>query len=308
MPFLGAVVGKEFQTWLRGRFTFGLFGLLVLGLAVLALVMVLAILAPDSNAAPTFFSASGSNVSTSNALVANRALFLFGGVGVCVVLASAILSAAVASSAFAAEREQGTLDLLLLQGPGSLHLIVAKVLSSVLFSLFLLVVSVPLFASAWMFGGVPISTALILVVVVLAVTVFFSALGVFFAAALRSALAAAIFAQVTAALLLFGTLGAYLAAALAGGNTFLRPLLWLNPVIALLSAGGTATESFARIVPPTYRGAISLPPTTFPFGVIPAWATGGVIWLLLAICFMVAASVLIDPCHPVRWRTSPATR
>ena len=38
-----------------------------------------------------------------------------------------------------------------------------------------------------------------------------------------------------------------------GGNDAFRPLLWLNPFLALLSGGGTATDAFARGAPAAYR-------------------------------------------------------
>src|SRR5215213_2340421 len=131
MPLIGALVIKEFQTWLRGRLTFAAFTLLVLLVSLLVFLLGMLILAPDANAAPALFSTT--STTSTNLLVANRAIFLFGAVGVCVILASA-----VAASAFASERERGTLDLLLLQGPGSARIVLGKVLAALLFSLLLL--------------------------------------------------------------------------------------------------------------------------------------------------------------------------
>ena len=63
------------------------------------------------------------------------------------------------------------------------------------------------------------------------------ALGVFFGAVLKGALQASLFAQGAALFLVFGTLGLHLAFAILGGNDTFRPLLWLNPFLALLWAG-----------------------------------------------------------------------
>ena len=113
MPLVGALVVKEFQTWLRGRLTFAAFTLLVLLVGMLVFLLGLLILAPDANAAPALFSSQ--STTTTNILVANRAIFLFGSVGLCVILAAAVVAPALSASAFASERERGTLDLLLLQ-------------------------------------------------------------------------------------------------------------------------------------------------------------------------------------------------
>ena len=79
MPLIGALVIKEFQTWLRGRLTFAAFTLLVLLVALLVFLLGVLILAPDANAAPALFSTT--STTSTNLLVANRAIFLFGAVG-----------------------------------------------------------------------------------------------------------------------------------------------------------------------------------------------------------------------------------
>ena len=55
MPLIGALVVKEFQTWLRGRLTFAAFTLLVLLVSLLVFLLGMLILAPDANAAPALF-------------------------------------------------------------------------------------------------------------------------------------------------------------------------------------------------------------------------------------------------------------
>src|SRR5690348_12231567 len=84
MPLIGALVVKEFQTWLRGRLTFAAFALLVLFVGLLVFLLGTLILAPDANAAPALFSTT--STTSTNLLVANRAIFLFGAVGLCVIL------------------------------------------------------------------------------------------------------------------------------------------------------------------------------------------------------------------------------
>src|SRR6266849_4151184 len=270
MPLIGALVIKEFQTWLRGRLTFAAFTLLVLLVSLLVFLLGMLILAPDANAAPALFSTT--STTSTNLLVANRAIFLFGAVGLCVILAAAVVAPAVSASAFAAERERGTLDLLLLQGPGPARIVLGKVLAALISSL-------------------------------CTVTLFFSALGVFFGAILKGALQASLFAQGVALFIVFGTLGLHLAFVILSGNDIFRPLLWLNPFLALLSGGGTATDAFARGAPAAYRSVLSLPPQSWAPGLLlPAWVIGSLAWTALAVLLVVGAAVAIEPTHPLKSR------
>jgi ABC-type transport system involved in multi-copper enzyme maturation permease subunit len=301
MPLIAALIVKEFQTWLRGRLTFAVFGALVLTTSLMVFFLGLLILAPDANAAPALFSTT--STSSPNLLVAHRALFLFGAVGQCVLLTAGVVAPAVAASAFAGERERGTLDLLLLQGPGPARIVLAKVLAAFAFSLMVLMVAIPLFAPAWSFGGVQPEPIWAQASVLLTATLLFCALGVFFGALVPSALPAALFAQAAALFLLFGTLGLHLAFATLGGNNSLKPLLWLNPFVALLSGAGPVTDAFARQVPGAIRGALSLPATTWVPGLLlPAWMIANVAWAILSIGLIFAASIVIDPCHSLKPR------
>ena len=301
MPLIGALVIKEFQTWLRGRLTFAAFTLLVLLVGLFVFLLGTLILAPDANAAPALFSTT--STTSTNLLVANRAIFLFGAVGLCVILAAAVVAPAVSASAFADERERGTLDLLLLQGPGAARIVLGKVLASLVFSLLLLAVGVPFFAPAWSFGGVQPDQVIALVTILCTVSLFFCALGVFFGSVFRSALPAAFFAQGVALFVVFGTLGVHLVVSVLGGNDMFRPLLWLNPFLALLSGGGSATDAFARGAPVVYRSVLSLPPQSWAPGLLlPAWVIGSLAWTALAVLLVVGAAIAIEPTHAMKAR------
>lgn len=301
MPLIGALVVKEFQTWLRGRLTFAAFTMLVLFVSLLVFLLGMLILAPDANAAPALFSTT--STTSTNLLVANRAIFLFGAVGLCVILASAVVAPAVSASAFANERQHGTLDLLLLQGPGAARIVLGKVLAALIFSLLLLAVGLPFFAPAWSFGGVQPDQVIALITILCTATLFFCALGVFFGSILTGSLQAALFAQGLALFVLFGTLGLHLAFVVFGGNDVFRPLLWLNPFLALLSGGGSATDAFARGAPAAYRGVLSLPPQSWAPGLLlPAWVIGSLAWTALAVLLIVGAAIAIEPTHPLKGR------
>ncbi len=298
---LPALVVKELQTWLHGRLTFAAFTALVLATSVLVFLLGLLVLAPDANAAPTLFS-TASTTSTTNLLVTNRALFLFGAVGICVVLAAAVVAPAVAASAFAGERERGTLDLLLLNGQGAGRVVLGKLLAALIFSLLLLVVAAPLFAPSWSFGGVQLEQLAAFAAVLVAATALFVAIGILFAAIFERPLTASLFAQAASLFLLFGTLGVHFGVNGLGGADAARSVLWLNPFLALLSIGGSVTESFARQAPIAVRSAMALPPVALPGMVLPAWALASMLWLALTALFTFVASVVIDPYHPLKVR------
>jgi ABC-type transport system involved in multi-copper enzyme maturation permease subunit len=298
MPLLVALVVKEFQVWLRGRFAFLAFALVVLMSSLLVFFLGLLILAPDANAVPALFSTSATT--SINLLAANRALFLYGAVALCTLLAAGAVAPAVAASAFAFERERRTMDLLLLQGPGPMRIVAGKVLAALLFSLLTLLVGAPLFAVAWLFGGVQSSHIMATLGVTLSATFLFCALGVFAGAIIRSALTAALFAQGAALFLLFGTFILYAAFAVLGGNESLKLLLWFDPFLALISAGGVVTEQFARQVPVVWRGALLL--SAPPMIALPIWGVASLLWTAMGILLMGGAAMAIDPCHPLKVR------
>jgi ABC-type transport system involved in multi-copper enzyme maturation permease subunit len=209
----------------------------------------------------------------------------------------------VSASAFAQERERGTLDLLLLQGPGPARIVLGKVLAALIFSLLLLTVGVPFFAPAWSFGGVQGDQVIATVTILCTLTLFFCALGVFFGSIFTTSLPAALFAQGVALFVVFGTLGLHLAFAILSGNDTFRPLLWLNPFLALLSGGGSATDAFARGAPAAFRNVLSLPPQSWAPGLLlPAWVIGSLAWTVLAVLLVAAAAIVIEPTHPLKGR------
>jgi hypothetical protein len=178
-----------------------------------------------------------------------------------------------------------------------------KVLAALIFSLLLLAVGIPFFAPAWSFGGVQLDQVIALITILCTATLFFCALGVFFGAVMRGSLQAALFAQAAALFLLFGTLGLHLAFVILSGNDIFRPLLWLNPFLALLSGGGGATDSFARGAPAAYRTVLSLPPQNWAPGLLlPAWVIGSLAWTALAVLLVAGAAIAIEPTHPLKGR------
>jgi hypothetical protein len=183
------------------------------------------------------------------------------------------------------------------------RIVLGKVLAALVFSLLLLAVGAPFFAPAWSFGGVQPDQVIALITILCTTTLFFCSLGVFFGSVMQRPLHAALFAQGVALFLLFGTFGLVMAFLMLGGNDSLKPLLWLNPFLALLSGGGGATEAFARAAPAAYRSVLALPAQNWAPGVlVPAWVIGSLSWTILAILLVIGSSIAIEPMHPLRSR------
>lgn len=300
MPLLIALVGKEFQTWLQDRVVFALLTAIALVLALMVLVVGLVILAPEASVAPTFIGQQASTL-RANLIVANRAPLFFGSVGACVLLAGGMLAPAVAASAFAQERERGTLDLLLLQGPSTILVVIGKVVAAVAFSLLVLLMGAPLFAPAWSFGGVSGGTVAVMAVLLAAQTLLLSSIGVFCGAIVRRSLPAALLAQALAFVLLIGTLGAFAAGSTLGQSGGVAPLLWLNPLVVLFSAEGSATASLMPLLPTGLHGILALPVLPLAPGVsLEAWQIAVACWAMVAAILMAATAVVLDPLHPLR--------
>ena len=122
---------------------------------------------------------------------------------------------------------------------------------------------------------------------------------------MNGSLQAALFAQGVALFIIFGTLGLHVAFVILGGNDTFRPLLWLNPFLALLSGGGSATDAFARGAPAAYRSVLSLPAMNWISGLLlPAWVIGSLAWTALAVLLIGGAAVAIEPTHPLKARRS----
>ncbi len=304
MRLLGAFILTEIRTSVRQQRVYAMITLLVLVLAVLTVVSLL--LVPEANAASAILGqpATGGGANT---LAANRALVIFGVVGLCVILTAAVVAPALGASTMAAERQRGTLDLLVLELPNTTIVVAGKLISTLLQTLFLLIVSVPFFAPAFAFGGIQSDQIIALITTLCTVTLMFAALGVMFGALFDTALKAWSFAYLAAMFIVFGTLGFPLAFAILGGNDAFRPLLWLNPLLGLVSIGGAATESMVRSLPAVFRTTLVLPPVGWAPGLLlPVWVVASVAWTCLAVALVGVASVSIEPAHA--WKAATARR
>ena len=305
-----AVVGKEFAARLQGRLTYVILTLMVVAFTGLVLgsfwLIVMSV--------PTLVPVIGSSAATSatptwGALVSSyRGVFLFFAMAFCLLSALAVVAPAVAGTAVSGEREEGTFDLLLSTGLPPRSIVVGKVVASVGFVLLVALTAVPGFAMAWMFGGVPATDVVLTGLLLLAALCLFAAIGVFCSSLGRSSAVAALYAYGLVFLFGTGTLALYVLGASGGMEATVRPLLALNPWIALLSVPDQISGQLAQLLPFQYRPLLDSGPQQGLFGAFrtPRWALTLLLYAALTGLFVLLSSVAIDPCH--RWKGHRAVR
>ncbi len=220
-------------------------------------------------------------------------------VGMQVLLVS-FLTPAFTVSAISSEREQGTFDLLRATLVSPRQIVLAKLLSSIGFTLVLIVATLPLFSLAFLLGGVEPVELLIVLCVVLSSALFFSLLGLYASARSRTTLGATV---ITYAVTLGIVVGIPLAS-LIGSSTI---------QLALLSGGRSAT--IASLAETLLTFAISFSPISAVVASQRFFAITGDVWrfnpafvssalsvttpspfLILTFTYLIASAVLFALC------------
>lgn len=304
------LVGKEFASRLQGKLTYVLLTMMVATFTGLVLTAFWLLVVNVPTLIPVIgSSASGSSNLTVQVLVAsNRGVFLFYALAICMLAAVFSITPAVAGSAISSERENDTLDLLLLAGMRARSVVVGKLVAAVLFVVLLASTAVPGFAIAWMFGGVSVRDVGLALAVLLATITFISAAGLFFSAVSRTSTVAALYTYGFVYLLAIGSLMVYLVGASLQNETIVRPLLSLNPFVALVTIPEALTSNIQLTLPYQYRSGLD-PSQQGWLGAslrYPRWAPMLVAYGLGSIILALATGLAIDPCH--RWRTRGRAR
>lgn len=230
-------------------------------------------------------------------------------VGMQVLLVS-FLTPAFTVSAISSEREQGTFDLLRATLVSPRQIVLAKLLSSIGFTLVLIVATLPLFSLAFLLGGVEPVELLIVLCVVLSSALFFSLLGLYASARSRTTLGATV---ITYAVTLGIVVGIPLAS-LIGSSTI---------QLALLSGGRSAT--IASLAETLLTFAISFSPISAVVASQRFFAITGDVWrfnptfvssalsvttpspfLILTFTYLIASAVLFALCVRRVSRSEPA--
>jgi len=114
---------------------------------------------------------------------------------------------ALTAAAIAGERERQTLDLLLCTRVRPSTIVIGKLVASLLFAVLLLLASVPVFSTVFLFGGVELSQVVGVAAILAITAVVIGALGLLCSAGLRRPTGATVFAYIVAFLYLVVPLG-----------------------------------------------------------------------------------------------------
>ena len=299
------LVGKELSSRLQGKLAYLVLTLLAAGFTGLVLAAFWLIVVNVPTIVPVIGSSVGSNTTTTiqSVVTGNRGLFLFYSLAICLLAAVFAVAPAVAGSALSSERENQTFDLLLTSGLPPRTIVSGKLLAALIFVLLLGSTTLPGFAIAWMFGGVSprdIGLALLVLVTTLA---FICAVGLVCSALARSSTLAALYTYGVVYLVTVGSLLGYLVGASAQSEALVRPLLALNPFVALLTIPDSISSTLQQTIPSQYRAALDLAAPEWPGLSLryPRWINTVVIYSLGTFALAAFTGLLIDPCH--RWRT-----
>jgi ABC-type transport system involved in cytochrome c biogenesis permease component len=135
-----------------------------------------------------------SNIGITTFAIITGALYIF----------SALTSATVSASSFSIEREQETLEMLLLTRMSSLQMVMGKIYGSMAFILYLVVLFIPVAAVSFIFGGIS-PWQLILVFLVILVSAFcYCSIGTFASIIQKKSNSAVAFSYVTILYFLIG--------------------------------------------------------------------------------------------------------
>lgn len=303
---LGALVGRELRVRARGRLlhvllpaNVCLFGGLALG--VYGFMVTSGRLPVPAIGQNSLFGSTAVQVATLVAPQPGTPVFF--GLSAALLGLTCALVPAVASGCLSGERSAGTLDLLLAHGLSGWQIALGKWLAVVAETGLLVAAPLPTLAVAWLFGGVqPLqaATALLLIAAALA---GFAAIGVLCSALTESPLRSALFSYLAVAVCVFGSFLAHTAAVFGGAGPVLRPLLVVNPFVALASAfellGGQADAN----LPLGIKGWLT-PPS--PFGA-PLWSFTFALFLLMVPALLVLAALALEPYRRLDLRRQEAS-
>lgn len=138
------------------------------------------------------------------ALSVRVGLWIFTALVIGSALLLSVITPALTTGAISGERERKTLDLLLVTRASPLGIALGKLLSSVVYVLYLLLATIPAFALVYLFGGVPVSYVVTAILVAATSAVAFAAVGLFFSALFRRTQVATLVSYLVVLFVLFG--------------------------------------------------------------------------------------------------------
>jgi len=229
------------------------------------------------------------------------------------LLGIAFVTPAISAGAISGEHERQTFDLLWCTSLTPAGIILGKLFASVAYLLFVMLASTPVYTIMFFFGGLAPGAVALMVLLYVASGLTYSAIGIVFSTLTRRTTFATILTYSTVVFLLVGTLVIsgiqwnflMRKPALATQPWVLPPkLLYLNPIVALLSAlpgfgGGSLPLPFSlgRVTPVLmYHGSAPPPPAPVLW---PAWQYHLVMDGVIIVACVAAAIWLVNPTRQI---------
>lgn len=302
---LPALVVKEYRTWLRSKLGFVVLTVVVFVLVATSMAGMWAIATGTSLMVPAIGSSTPPTTTLPGLIARNRATVLFFSVAIGALLTVSLVAPAVAASAIQSEKERGTMDLLLSTGLSPLSIVLGKTLTALSFVLVLIATALPAFAPAWTFGGVGFREIGLAALIIVATALLMVAVSVFFSAIASSSLAAAMYAYCIAWLVGPGIVSLYLIASAFNAGDWLRPLLYFDPLLAMLSVPEALGEQAAPFLPSNIKGLLVQPPLELGgrSHKFPLWAGTLVLYSMISLLLLLAAAARCEPLRLRRMQT-----
>jgi ABC-type transport system involved in multi-copper enzyme maturation permease subunit len=189
-----------------------------------------------------------------------------------------LITPGLTSGLVVAEREQQTLDTILLTGLKSADIVVGKLCSIAMFIVWLLVGSLPVTAIVFMTGGVAPAEILLAYVLLMFAAMVYGSIGIACSAVAKSQGKATLLAYAAAIALFIGT------------------CIPAVPAIGMVYGGDSQVAYFSAINPLGAPGAAKF--TEVYFGIsFPAWLISGVVNACIAMLFTLLASHHLSGCQ-----------
>lgn len=148
------------------------------------------------------------------------------------------ISPALTTGAISGEREKQTLDLLLCTRMTPLSIVIGKLFASISQIMLLIVASLPIFSTVFLFGGISFKELLQLFGFFIIIAITFGSIGIFFSSYFKRTTAANVLAYGTIAFLCAGTILLtimYLGITQDYDYKGVFPLLYSNPIVGFAS-------------------------------------------------------------------------
>jgi len=233
-------------------------------------------------------------------LVAQRGVIFFLVMSLWAIVLTALIVPGTTSGTIARERETHSLPLLLGTPLSPLAIILGKLLAASSYILLVVAAGVPLFSLVIMFGGIGRDQIFAVVIIMVATTFAYSALGIFVSSLARNGLLAALISYAVVLAVTFGSYAVYAAASPLSKAVSMKYALYFSPLASIMSAMTQSNSQLNSIVGQLFREpGTRVAGEWWALGHYPLWYVTTIGYLLVGLLCILGASRAINPLR--RW-------